>query len=159
MAVGNFEQALFSATLTPHRSLGQSGFLALMAAFAAIWLATSVFLFALGAWPVVPFVGVDFLAIWLAFRFSYRAGRAQEEVEVRRDAIVVRKTAPGGRTREFRFNPAWTRMLAERDDDLGVTRILLMSRKESVPVGGFLNPGDRTSFAKAFGAALAEARR
>ncbi len=33
------------------------------------------------------------------------------------------------------------------------------SRNDSVPVGSFLNPDDRESFATAFGNALSEARR
>jgi uncharacterized membrane protein len=156
---GTFSPVIFSATLTPHRSLGRAGFLALMAGIAVMWCATGAFLLALGAWPVLPFVGVDFLAIWLAFRLSYRAGRSYEEIEVRRDAIVVRKVSPGGREREFRFNPAWTRLAFERDEGAGVTRIVLTSRGAAVPVGAFLNPDDRTSFADALGGALAEAKR
>jgi uncharacterized membrane protein len=158
-ATESFDRAIFSATLTPHRSLGRAAFLALMAGIAAMWCATGAFFLALGAWPVLPFVGVDFLAIWLAFRLSYRAGRSYEEIEVRRDAIVVRKVSPGGREQKFRFNPAWTRLSFERDEDEGVTRIVLTSRGATVPVGAFLNPDDRTSFAEAFGAAFAEAKR
>jgi uncharacterized membrane protein len=159
MAAGNFDDAIFAATLTPHRSLGRGGFLALIAGFAIMWFATGVFFWSLGAWPVLPFMGVDFLAVTVAFQLSYRAGRSFEEVEVRPHAILVRRVWPSGRAEEFRFNPAWTKMVAEHDDEQGVTRLWLRSRSEALPVGGFLNPEDRTSFAKALGAALAEARR
>jgi uncharacterized membrane protein len=159
MSHGNFDAVIFSATLTPHRSLGRAGFLALMTAFGAAGAACGAFFFALGGWPVAPFLGLDLLALGLAFRLSYRAARAQEQVEVRRDMVVVRKISPRGKAREFRFNPAWTRLIAERDAEQGVARILLASRGASLAIGGFLNPDDRTSFARAFGAALAEARR
>jgi len=47
----------------------------------------------------------------------------------------------------------------ERSKDEGVTRVAISARDRPFPVGAFLNPEDRESFAGAFGAALAEARR
>jgi uncharacterized membrane protein len=158
MTPTNPDAIIFSATLTPHRSLGRRGFLLLMAAIAGLWFATGLYSWSLGAWPVIGFVGVDFLAIWLAFRLNYRAARAYEEVEVSRTALVIRKVTPGGRARELRFNPGWVRLEVDADDEEGVRRINVRMREERVPVGAFLNPEDRKSFALAFGAALAEAR-
>ena len=51
MATGNARDTIFSATLSPHRSLGSRGFLALMLAFGGLWLAVSAYFWALGAWP------------------------------------------------------------------------------------------------------------
>jgi uncharacterized membrane protein len=159
MPPGNFDDVIFSATLTPHRSLGRRGFLVLMAGIAALWFATGLYYWSLGAWPVVGFVGLDLLAVWLAFKLNYRAARAYEVVEVTRSALVIRKVSAGGRAQELRFNPAWARLDVERAEGEGVVRIAVRSRGKRVPVGAFLNPDDRESFARAFGAALAEARR
>jgi len=76
MASGNLDDPLFSATLVPHRSLGRRGFLVLMAVIAGLWFATGVFFLILGAWPVLGFVGLDFLAILVAFGLNYRSARA-----------------------------------------------------------------------------------
>ena len=67
-----------------------------MAIIAALCFAMGAFFLALGAWPVLGFVGLDFLAILVAFRLSYRSARAYEEIEVSRAALVVRKVKPGG---------------------------------------------------------------
>jgi uncharacterized membrane protein len=158
MRPGNFDDVIFSATLTPHRSLGRRGFLALMAVIGGAFFATGIFFWTLGAWPVLGFVGIDILAIWLAFRLNYRAARAYEEIAVSRAEIVIRKVGPGGLANELRFNPTWVRLEIEEDDDDRVTRIALRVSDKRVPVGAFLNPDDRKSFARAFGAALAEAR-
>jgi uncharacterized membrane protein len=159
MSAGNFDDIIFSATLTPHRSLPPAGFLALMAAIAGLWFLTGFYFWSLGAWPVLGFGGLDILAVWLAFRLNYRAARAYEEIEVSRAALVLRKVAPGGRMQEMRFNPHWVRLEVESDEARGVTRVALRARDRRVPVGAFLNPDDRRSFARAFGAALAAARR
>ena len=158
MRPGNADDVIFSATLHPHRSLGRRGFLALMAVIGGAFFVTGLFFWTLGAWPVLGFVGLDILAIWLAFRLNYRAARAYEEVAVSRTEIVIRKVTAGGRTQELRFNPAWVQLEVEEDDDGRVTRVALRASDKRVPVGAFLNPDDRKSFARAFGAALAEAR-
>jgi uncharacterized membrane protein len=158
MTAGNFDDVIFSATLVPHRSLGRRGFIALMGVMAGLWFLTGAFFWSLGAWPVIGFFGLDFLAIWLAFKLNYRAARAYEEIEVRRTELVIRKVAPDGRVQEVRFNPAWVRLEIETIRDEGVKRITLRARDRRVPVGAFLNPEDRKSFARAFAGALATAR-
>lgn len=159
MSSGNFDDLIFSATLTPHRSLGRRGFLVLIVSIAGLWFVTGAYFWSLGAWPVLGFIGIDLLAIWLAFRLNYRAARAYEEIEVSRAALVIRKVSAGGRAQEMRFNPQWARLDVQAADDEGVVRILVRARDQKVAVGTFLNPEDRKSFALAFGAALAEARR
>jgi uncharacterized membrane protein len=156
---GKFDDVIFSATLTPHRSLGRRGFLLLMAAIAMLWFATGLYFWSLGAWPVAGFVGLDLLAVWIAFKLNYRAARAYEVVEVSRTALVIRKVSARGHIEELSFNPAWVRLEVQHVEDEGVTRLAVRSRGERVPVGAFLNPEDRKTFAQAFGAALAEARR
>jgi uncharacterized membrane protein len=159
MDPGNRDDIIFSATLQPHRSLGRRGFLILIATIAGLWFVTGLYFVALGAWPVLGFIGLDLVAIWLAFRLNYRAARAYEEIEVGRTALVIRKVTPSGRAQEIRFNPQWARLEVEQLEDEGVTRIAVRMRDTRVAVGAFLNPDDRKSFARAFGAALAEARR
>lgn len=159
MQTGKFDDVIFSATLRPHRSLGQMGFLVLMLVIGGLWFVTGLYFVSLGAWPVLGFLGLDVLAVWVAFRLNYRAARAYEEVEVSRTALIIRKVSPGGRLQEIRFNPHWARLEIQTVEDEFVSRIFVRARADKVPVGAFLNPDDRRSFARAFGAALAEARR
>lgn len=159
MVTDNRDGIIFAATLTPHRSLGRTGFLVLMSLIASLWFVTGLYFWSLGAWPVAGFFGLDFLAVWLAFKLNYRAARAVEEIEVSRDLLIIRKVAPNGRAQETRFNPRWARLEVQKIRDEGVSTIAVRMQSERVPVGAFLNPQDRGSFARAFGAALAEARR
>jgi uncharacterized membrane protein len=158
MPTDNFDDVIFSATLVPHRSLGRRGFLMLMGGIAALWFLLGLFFWSLGAWPIVGFGGLDILAIYIAFKLNYRAARAHEEISVSRAEIVIRKVTASGRAQELRFNPHWVRLEVVESEDEGVTRIALRASDRRVPVGAFLNPEDRRSFARAFGAALATAR-
>eukprot|EP01037_Dinobryon_pediforme_P029091 gene29091-32610_t len=150
---------VFSALLTPHRSLGRRGFIAVMAFVSIVSFTAGYVFYRIGAWPVVGFCGLDVLLIFGAFRLNYRAARAYEIVEVRPHEVLVRKVSVHGRVTEFRFNPVWLQLEVSREEDEGVTRITLRSHGRSLAIADFLNPDDRTSFAEAFTAAIAAARR
>jgi uncharacterized membrane protein len=158
MPEANFDDVIFSATLTPHRSLGGRGMILVLAAVGGFSLSIGSYVWWIGAWPVVGFIGLDVAAIALAFHLNARAARTFEEVAVTRTEIVVRKVAASGRAYEFRFNPLWVKLEVQSDEDEGVARITLRARDRHLRVGAFLNPEDRTSFARALGAAIATVR-
>src|SRR5579872_4032025 len=87
------EPTLFSAIITPHRSLSGFGFLVLMGAVGAVSFAAGTLFLILGAWPVFGFFGLDVLLVYWAFRLNYRAARAYEEVMVTPSELRVRKVS------------------------------------------------------------------
>ena len=76
------EPTLFSAIITPHRSLTSTGFVLVMALVGGFSFIGGLVFFAIGAWPVVGFLGLDVLLVYWAFRINYRAATAFEEVTV-----------------------------------------------------------------------------
>ncbi|AVO43881.1 DUF2244 domain-containing protein [Phreatobacter cathodiphilus] len=154
------EAPLFAALLTPHRSMGWPGFIAVMTAVGAVNLVGAVIFTSIGAWPVLPFLGLDVIIIFLAFRANYRHARAFEEVIVTPTEIRIRKVTWHGRAREWRFNPAWTRLQQTRDEEDGqVLGLTLDEGRRRLDIATFLPPVEREGFGKALTAALAEARR
>lgn len=149
---------IFRALLTPHRSLGRTGFRVLMGIMVAASLICGLFCIAIGAWPIFGFFGLDVLILYIAFKVNYRSGRASEEVSVSRTSLDIRQVAPSGKTREHHFNPYWARFAVSRHEEIGITRMAVEAQGQQVQIGSFLNPDDRESFAKAFGRALATAR-
>jgi len=131
----------------------------LMGALLFGWLVTGVIFLSRGAWPVFGFFGLDVLLVYVCFRLNYRAARAREEVSVSRTSLDIRKTAPSGRSQAHHFNPFWAKFSVARHDEIGITGMAVEAQGQRVPIGGFLNPDDRESFAKAFGNALATAKR
>ncbi|PZQ18915.1 MAG: DUF2244 domain-containing protein [Ancylobacter novellus] len=152
------DRPVFAAEIRPHRSLGPKGFAVVMAAFGGLSAIVSVPFFLMGAWPIVGFLGLDVLALWFAFRFSFEQARACEQVALTYVELLVRKISPKGVAREWRFNPLWVRIETERDEDFGMTRLALASRGSTLDVGGALSPEERADFAEAFGRALASAK-
>jgi uncharacterized membrane protein len=153
------DEPFFKALLTPHRSLGRTGFAVLMGALLFGWLATGAIFLANGAWPVFGFVGLDVLLVYGAFKLNYRAARAREEVSVSLTSLDIRKVAPSGKAEAHHFNPFWARFQVARHSEIGITDMAVEGQGRSVAIGGFLNPDDRESFATAFSRALARAKR
>jgi len=153
------EPTIFSATLTPYRSLGPTGFLILMCCLGGASFATGVVFILLGAWPVFGFLGLDVLLVYLAFRINYRAARAYEQVTVTASELTVRKVTPLGRVREWSANPLWVRLQQDVHEEFGVERLFLISRGQRMAIAGFLGPKEKASFAKALSQALFEAKR
>ena len=153
------EPALFSAIITPHRSLSRTGFLLVMALIGGVSFVGGVLFFILGAWPVVGFLGLDVLLVYWAFRANYRAAAAFEEVTVTASELRLRKVSHRGKVSEWTLNPLWTRLDRETHEDFGLLRLFLVSRGQRLAIAGFLAPEERESFAAALSAALGEARR
>jgi uncharacterized membrane protein len=152
------DEPFFRALLTPHRSLGRTGFMLMMTGLMFSWAVTGVIFLSHGAWPVFGFFGLDVVGLYIAFRVNYRAARAREEVSVSRTALDIRKVAPSGKSQAHHFNPFWARFSVARHSEIGITKMAVEAQGESVAIGGFLNPDDRESFAKAFARALSTAK-
>jgi uncharacterized membrane protein len=153
------EPTLFSAVLTPHRSLGRTGFIVLMGLIGGISFVAGLVFFIAGAWPVMGFFGLDVLLIYIAFKVSYRTAAAYEQVTMTPSTLTVRKVSHRGRVAEWTLNPVWVRLQREANEEFGIERLFLVSHGRRLPVATFLGPAEKASFADALSAALGEARR
>jgi len=153
------EPTLFSAVLTPHRSLGRTGFVVLMCLIGGISFVAGLVFFIAGAWPVMGFFGLDVLLVYIAFKVSYRSAAAYEQVTMTASTLTVRKVSHRGHVAEWALNPVWVRLQREANDEFGIQRLFLMSHGKRLPVATFLGPAEKASFANALSAALGEARR
>jgi uncharacterized membrane protein len=150
---------LFSALLTPHRSLNRAGFVVLMSFLSVVSFVAGVAFWMMGAWPVFGFFGLDVLAVWWAFKVNFRTARASEEIRMTASELRVRRTSHRGHVVEFVLNPLWVRLDQRRHAEYGIEKLYLVSRGRSVSVASFLSPDEKASFAKALTAALQAARR
>jgi uncharacterized membrane protein len=151
------QPAMFRAVLTPHRSLGPRGFLILMAGVASVSFVTGIAFYLKGAWPVVGFLGLDVLLIYLAFKLNYRSGRLCETVEITSDTLLLTRVHPSGRKETFGCNPYWARVMLREWPD-GRTDLRLATHGHELTLGGFLTDDERRDFATALKEALFAAR-
>jgi uncharacterized membrane protein len=153
------EATIFSAIITPHRSLGSTGFLVLMLGIGGVSFISGVMFLSIGAWPVFGFLGLDVLLIYWAFRINYRAARAYEEVTVTPSELTLRKVNHRGGVREWTLNPLWVRLERVAHEEFGIERLFLVSQGRRLSIASCLGPDEKATFAGALSTALSEARR
>jgi uncharacterized membrane protein len=140
------------AELRPHRSLSLTAFKLMLIAVIAINVAVAVFFWVQGAFPVAGFLGLDVLALWIAFRVNYRAARRVERVRVTKNQVYVLSSDAEGE-RHWVLNPVWARVLREG------TGVLIRSGKGQMRLGAFLSPKECETFAAALDGAIFRAKR
>ncbi len=150
-------RAYLDAVLKPNRSLPNVGFCALMAALAAMSFTAGIAFVRMGAWPVFGFFGLDVLAVWLAFRLSYRQGRLCEFVRVTADHVAVARRSPSGAVRRWTVSSAFARVHID-DPVRHESQVRVSERGRTLILGSFLAPEERGDFAAALKDALARAR-
>jgi uncharacterized membrane protein len=150
---------IFSARLVPHRSLNRNGFLVVMAFISVVSFAAGVAFALMGAWPVFGFFGLDVLAIYWAFKISFRRARAFEEIRVTPSELHVRRVSHRGHVVEFTFNPLWVQLDRKEHAEFGIERLYLVSKGRRLAIGNFLGADEKAIFCNALTAALQAARR
>jgi uncharacterized membrane protein len=145
------------AVLRPNRSLSQRGFQIVMLALAAMSLSASLAFLAIGAWPVIGFLGLDVLLVYLAFKVSFKAGaRECETVKVSASQIAISKTCPKGRVGWWRVPPSFARVVIEELNE-DEAKVVLTAGGGELPLANCLSSDERRAFGAALKAALHQA--
>jgi uncharacterized membrane protein len=155
----DLEPTIFSAVITPHRSLPRVGFWILIGGYGLVSFVAGLAFLLMGAWPVFGFFGLDVLLLYWALKLNYRHAAAYEEVKVTPATLTVRKVSHRGIVREWQLNPLWVRLEKVVHEEFGIERLFLVSRGKELGIASFLGPDEKASFAKALGAAIGEAKR
>lgn len=149
---------LFAATLRPDRSLRMAGgWIALVLA----GIVGTPFMIAAPEMLLPGLVGYGMAGAGLTgvgLRQA-RQRRISQQVTLWPEQLELATTAPGAEKLLQRFDPAQVKLRLVRDQFERTTGIFLRHGDGEIELGGFLSTPDKSSFAKAFGAALRKARR
>jgi uncharacterized membrane protein len=135
----------------PNRSLGPLGRRVCLAAIAANTLAIAAGAAALGAWPVLPFAGLEVALVAFAFRAYARHDGDFERIEIE-GARVRLQTRRAARLVELEGHAPWARLLVQ--DGPGGVRLGLKYAGRTVEFGRLLTDGRRREWAAELGRRL-----
>ena len=147
------------AEIKPNRSLSERGFIVLISVITVINVASAIVFLRIGAHLVPLFLGVDVLAIAVAFMASFRAGRIIERVRVSSSAVVITYETDKASRVVWESPTAFTRVATERDEENRVMGLKVMRSGRHAPVAAALSPGERGEFARALETAIWRAKR
>lgn len=98
-----------------------------------------------GAWPIVPFAGLELAALYVAFRRIARDLEDYELVTVSGDTLVV-ESHRRGRSYRFESNRLWTQLLVQREG--GRCKLALRSQGRQIEFGTLLGEEARLAAAR-----------
>ena len=160
MPVASFQMdrphASFDAVIHPYRSLGPRGFRLFIAFLVVVNAVFAGVMISQGAWPVAGFLGLDVIAVYVAFRLSYAQTRAFERFIIDGETLIVERVDKDGARREWTFPAYWVSVWVD-EGELSTT-VTLRSHGRSLEVGSYLAPFERKDFAAALRKALSEAK-
>lgn len=100
---------------------------------------------ALGAWLILPFAGLEAMALYLAFSWIVRHADDSESLVIRGDAVVL-EVREEARMRRFEFNRIWARLVV--DQRARSVRLALRSHGKEVEIGRYLDGSGRRMLAR-----------
>lgn len=128
---------------------------AVFGSLVAVSLAFGVVFAALGLWMVLPFVGLELVAVAAAFLCHARHAADAERIELADDRLTVERVE-ADRSRRWEFDPRRVRVeVEERGRGLGArVRVRLASRGERIEIGSHLLDEKRAALARELRTAL-----
>jgi uncharacterized membrane protein len=140
---GDGEFALFTRRLHALNARQCSLAFGSLAAFSLI---VAVVFSALGAWLILPFAGLEAVALYFAYRWVMRHAQDSEQLVIRGDAVTL-AVHEQSHTRQYEFNRAWAQLVVQQQ--ARVVRVALRSHGKEVEVGRYLDNGSKHRLARA----------
>ena len=133
--------------IAPHCSLQPRGAVVFFVSICIVSFTIAGFLATRGMWPVLPFAGLEMLALAWALRLSMRRRLYSQTIRLTEELVRV-ETRIGQRSHQIEFTRHWARVkLRDADFRLHPTRLVIESHGQACEVGGFLNEEERRALA------------
>ena len=142
--VAGGEAAEYVYTARRNNSLSSSGRRLVFAFILTVSFGIAVaFSVALGAWPILPFAGIEMVVLYVAFRYVDRHAADYERITIRGDSVAV-EVAEGGRIAHFELNRYWAQVVCEHEG----AHLALRSHGREIEVGRHLCDEQRLEMAR-----------
>jgi uncharacterized membrane protein len=96
-----------------------------------------------GAWPILPFAGIEMAVLFAAFRYIERHAADYERIAIR-GALVSVEVQDGSNVMRREMNRYWSHVVCENDG----SRVALRSHGHEVEVGRHLSEDRRVELAR-----------
>ena len=141
--VAGGETAEYVYTARRNNSLSSSGRLLVFGFFLTVSLGIALaFALLFGAWPILPFAGIEMGVLYLAFRYIDEHSADYERVTIRGDSVAV-EVREGTEIRSCELNRYWASVVCEDG-----ARLALRSHGREIELGRHLPEEGRIAMAR-----------
>lgn len=144
----------FTLVARRNNSLSSAGRNLVVGSLAIIALVISLAFAVQGAWMVLPFAGLETLAVYLAFRCLERHAGDFESLSIQDDRVLIVRQECGEVSR-YEFNRCWAQVVLERGGGCRQALLALRSHGRQVEFGRHLTEEQRCRMAGVIRAELA----
>jgi len=148
---------LLDTVLRPNPPMSPRALSIILAIVIAMNLALAGYFVSRGAWPIMPFLGLDIALLAWAFRASTIAAKREERVRLTPEELRIARVSPEGAAAEISLNPYWVRVEMDEPAEHW-SQLTLWSRGTGFRIGTFMAPAARAEFAQRLKNALRAAR-
>ena len=132
----------------PYRSLSPKAFKIIMIILAGLMFTMGLVFFLLGAWPVIGFMGLELLVVWLAFKMNYKAAKRQEKLLADKKTFRIERVSPDGEVDVDELPSPWLKAKLDPamdldDSDRRQLKIIVSTHGKSAEIGAFLHPAEK----------------
>lgn len=139
------QAAEFSLLARRNNSLSSAGRHLVLAFLVAVSVGIGAAFAALGAWPILPFAGLEMLVLFLAFRYVDRHAADYEYIAIEADTLRL-EMANGGALKRFEFNRCWARVALREEG--AQPRLAVRYKGEEYRLGRHLDDQGRRALAR-----------
>ena len=96
-----------------------------------------------GAWPIMPFAGIEMVVLYFAFRYIDHHAGDYERITIRGDSVAV-EVCEGSRVTRQELRRCWAQVVCEGEG----ARLALRSHGRELEVGRHVRDGQRAEMAR-----------
>ena len=132
----------------PYRSLSPKGAKIVMLVVGGMMLSMGLVFFLIGAWPVIGFMGLELLVLWLAFKLNFKAARRQEKILADKKRFRIERTSPDGDVNVDELPAGWLKAKLDpteppKENERHQQKIIVSTHGQSAEIGSFLHPAEK----------------
>ena len=135
----------FSITFRPNSALTASNKQKIVMLLTIIPLIVGLGFAILGAWLILPFVGLEIIALAYAFYYINRHEDDFESITIEGDSLVVQRRLSGKLSQQI-INPYWAKVI-QHELPNGELHLYLQSHGKEIEVGRYLTRNQREALA------------
>ena len=115
-----------------------------MTVLAALAFCIGLGFFLIGAWPVIGFLGLELVVVYIAFRLNYRSAKAYEQLLIHHAGITIIRLSDNGTQTRDELASLWLK--AEIIKQSGKRKLLgLRLHSQFHEIGAFLPPAEKSN--------------
>ena len=148
MTIDADRSVLFSVELRPNRSGNARAIKILSLIIAGVMAIVALGFGLLGAWPVLGFMGLEFVALVALLHYNLRRSAIIERIAVTERQLHLERINPWGRRERWSFPRHWARVNLVQPEAPN-SRLEIRSHGHVIAFGRFLTSDERREIAKA----------